>query len=257
MRVYPARSAGRVWPRPSPSLITTQDIDLSTLPAEDYAAGGDGAYILGGLGINVLNAANASILGLDGATGLRMQASSGAWGAAPWTAPLVHLPITTLAPDYTFGDLLRIWLHMEWSADTTINGQGAGFGVQFDNTFTGARNGCVVRHIHNTLQSKIQIQRPPNGTTVSTTVNMREVYMFEFSGLTGRFGHSASYSSDFPLVSALSTLFDEFSADTVLPAVANGFSSSDDFVFWKEEGGAGADIIGTLARLKVEHQQRG
>lgn len=90
---------------PEPALVLwaqERDIDCSAEAANDWNAGGDGTYSLGGLTWTIVNTGVADTFGPDGATGVRFNASANAtvFNNSSKTATHMWIAALTLIPNF-------------------------------------------------------------------------------------------------------------------------------------------------------------
>ena len=92
-----------------PQWQTVYEVDFTTQAAQDFKAGGDGAYTIASKSWTIANTANASTLAI-GATGLGGTSTGG--GMNPpvntSTAPMAYIALTSLVPNLSMRDGIRV-----------------------------------------------------------------------------------------------------------------------------------------------------
>lgn len=144
-----------------------RDIDCSTEAANNWDAGGDGTYSLGGLTWNIVNTARSDTFGPDGSTGVRFNATAGvttAFDNASQTATYIWLLATTLIPSF---NPLSDYIVEYYYSSLTLSTTGDAVGLILWNS-TGARVARGGRrNTSGTQQTCLRLDGNENGTGYS------------------------------------------------------------------------------------------
>lgn len=224
-----------------------RDIDCAAQANNDWNAGGDGTYSLGGLTWNIVNTGVADTLGPNGSTGVRFNSTAGTttvFNNTSRTATHMWIAGTTLLPNF---DPLSAYVVEFYYSSITLAASSDEIGVFFWNSSSN-RVVRAGRRFSATQQTMLMLDANTQGTTYTDDAFALRIDAATASIASGTY--AAGFPSPYPRMSSVTMM------GTNQPIASPIFDPTNLRIGFAWVSNTAGNADSTLARIRV-WQRRG
>jgi hypothetical protein len=217
------------------------DIDCSAQAVNDWNAGGDNTYSLGGFTWTIRNTNVADTFGPDGSTGVRYNASGTAseWTTSTRTATSLSIALTTLIPTWDVAGTYVVECYFS-SVTLGTSGDRIQIAIDYDTAGTDRLLGGGRRNSSGTQQTYAIVDTTINGNAYTDDAIAIRVNMNGVGGMSG------TYSAGFPANYQHSGGYGPAAA-----SFASALDGSASLVISFVNGNTGGACDATLRRIRI------